>query len=82
MFPMPTKHVLLAHRFKRTNAIQKNSGRKETANKFRKQPRTLVLEFEVQLFIYNPTTPTCSAHFLFTLPFGAMLGPSRVVACA
>jgi hypothetical protein len=42
----------------------------------------LVLEFEVQLFIYNPTTPTCSAHFLFTLPFGAMLGPSRVVACA
>jgi hypothetical protein len=30
----------------------------------------------------TPTTPTCSAHFLFTLPFGAMLGPSCVVACA
>jgi hypothetical protein len=82
MFPTPTKHVLLAHHFKRTNAIQKNSRRKETANKFWKQPCMLVSEFEVQLFIYTLTTPTCLAHFLFTLPFGAMLGPSCVVACA
>jgi hypothetical protein len=82
MFPTPTKHVLLAHRFKQTNAIQKNSERKETVNKFQKQPCTLILEFEVQLFIYTPNNSTCSAHFLFTLPFGAMLGPSCVVAYA